>query len=110
MTAPDFSPAGLKALAESRGAEYIETTRTVFGTTIIDHELRVPGRGPELTSSFSDYQADQERRRVIGVLRSLPLTPTKLRNGVNDSPRVPCARKPDTHGFHPKNERCPYCP
>ena len=36
-------------------------------------------------------------------------TGSHARSGVNNSRKIPCARKPDTHGFHPANEHCSYC-
>lgn len=30
--------------------------------------------------------------------------------GVNNTRKMPCTQKPATHGFHPSNEACPYCP
>ena len=33
----------------------------------------------------------------------------RARAGVSNARRVPCARKPENHGFHPSDESCPYC-
>ena len=64
-------------------------------------------------SAYSEEQLQQDRNvlyRLIERMDQLNPYAKPARAGINDAARVACSRKPDTHGFHPINERCPYCP
>lgn len=59
--------------------------------------------------SFPDIWAEMLEAALKVEAREEAARPHVWRAGVSDAPRIPCARSPENHGFHPDDEACPYC-